>query len=242
LLKDIDHDSIGYRIRTARKSKELTQKELSAQVGVGPNYLATVERGTKTASEVLLKRIALATDVTLNWLVTGEGEKPTILPGAVLSEKELREIITERAFGMSVEEAIQRGKVCCVEGETLQEKYCLLTQGRFTQRFFSFQGCRRMPVSELDAVFRDFVAEVAFSNEITAERTSHTFVLTSESMMHHLCEPPRLLNANTFLLFIDPEKKEVMQEKAIAGHQSPKMWWRVQRAIEAEKDEKSGTP
>ena len=224
MLKDIDHDSIGYRIRTARKSKELTQKELSAQVGVGPNYLATVERGTKTASEVLLKRIALATDVTLNWLVTGEGEKPTILPGAVLSEKELREIITERAFGMSVEEAIQRGKVCCVEGETLQEKYCLLTQGRFTQRFFSFQGCRRMPVSELDAVFRDFVAEVAFSNEITAERTSHTFVL------------------NTFLRFIDPEKKEVMQEKAIAGHQSPKMWWRVQRAIEAEKDEKSGTP
>ena len=111
MLKDIDHDSIGYRIRTARKSKELTQKELSAQVGVGPNYLATVERGTKTASEVLLKRIALATDVTLNWLVTGEGEKPTILPGAVLSEKELREIITERAFGMSVEEAIQRGKV-----------------------------------------------------------------------------------------------------------------------------------
>ena len=164
MLKDIDHDSIGYRIRTARKSKELTQKELSAQVGVGPNYLATVERGTKTASEVLLKRIALATDVTLNWLVTGEGEKPTILPGAVLSEKELREIITERAFGMSVEEAIQRGKVCCVEGETLQEKYCLLTHGRFTQRFFSFQGCRRMPVSELDAVFRDFVVEVAFSN------------------------------------------------------------------------------
>ena len=240
MLKDIDHDSIGYRIRTARKSKELTQKELSAQVGVGPNYLATVERGTKTASEVLLKRIALATDVTLNWLVTGEGEKPTILPGAVLSEKELREIITERAFGMSVEEAIQRGKVCCVEGETLQVLPPYL--GRFTQRFFSFQGCRRMPVSELDAVFRDFVAEVAFSNEITAERTSHTFVLTSESMMHHLCEPPRLLNANTFLLFIDPEKKEVMQEKAIAGHQSPKMWWRVQRAIEAEKDGKRGTP
>ena len=240
MLKDIDHDSIGYRIREARTSNEFTQKILAKKVGVGPSYLATVERGEKTASEALLKRIALATDVTLNWLITGKGEKPTILPGALLSEKELREIVTERYLSMSVEEALQRGMACCIEGD-LQEKYCLLTQGRFTQMFFSFQGCGRMTVSELDAVFRDFVAEVAFSNEITAERTSHTFVLTSESMMHHLCVPPRLLNANTRLLFIDPEKKAVMQEKTIAGHQSPKMWWRVQRAIEAEKAEKSGT-
>ena len=155
MLKDIDHDSIGYRIRDARTSNEFTQKILAKKVGVGPSYLAAVERGTKTASEALLKRIALATDVTLNWLITGEGEKPEALPGAQLSEKELREIVTERYLSMSVEEAIQRGKACCVEGDALQEKYCLLTQGRFTQMFFSFQGCGRMTVSELDAVFRD---------------------------------------------------------------------------------------
>jgi transcriptional regulator with XRE-family HTH domain len=56
----------GLRIQFKRKMAKLRQFELSAQLGISPNYLSAIERGAEKVSTELLLRIAK----TLNCAIT----------------------------------------------------------------------------------------------------------------------------------------------------------------------------
>lgn len=66
------------RIRLARQRTGLSQAELSEQAGVTPSAVAQWEnpRGTQPGLTHLV-RIAAAMNVTLDWLVTGSGARPS---------------------------------------------------------------------------------------------------------------------------------------------------------------------
>lgn len=83
--------TIGDRIREARESKELDQGSLSAKIGVVTRTLQRWEKGEQVPDGVSIMKIAKATAVHANWLLTGEGEKYSVpsrpenvflLPGA----------------------------------------------------------------------------------------------------------------------------------------------------------------
>jgi SOS-response transcriptional repressor LexA len=69
-------NTIGDRIKTERKAKQLTQEELGKLVGVGKSSVSQWESGlTKNLIGHNLTRVASALSVTENWLVTGSGAK-----------------------------------------------------------------------------------------------------------------------------------------------------------------------
>lgn len=73
-MKKIDESTVGGRIRKTRSSFALKQKELAVQLDISSNYLGLVERGEKTPSKPLLKKIADITGVSYKWLLTGEAD------------------------------------------------------------------------------------------------------------------------------------------------------------------------
>lgn len=64
----LDKSALGLTIRTGRKSKRLTQDQLSSKTGLSRNYLSDVENGRYAPSLAALTRIAEQLDLDLNIL------------------------------------------------------------------------------------------------------------------------------------------------------------------------------
>ena len=73
--------AIGERIRTARRRRGITMRELAAEVGIHPVSVQQIETGASTASEDMLSGIALALAVPLSTFVAD-------LPVTDLSDEE----------------------------------------------------------------------------------------------------------------------------------------------------------
>ena len=80
----IDYASIGFKIRSARKKKGITQEQLADAVGVGVTHISHLETGVGTVSlkvfvaivnfldcsvdELLCKEVKTARPIVDNWL------------------------------------------------------------------------------------------------------------------------------------------------------------------------------
>jgi len=60
---------VGHRVRKARERKGIPRRVLSEMSGVSPRYLAQLEAGEGNISIGLLKRVAVALDHKIEWLV-----------------------------------------------------------------------------------------------------------------------------------------------------------------------------
>lgn len=76
-MKKPEEGSVGYRIREARESVGINQKELAKMVGVTSSYMGMIERGDlgKNPSGILLNKIAQVTGKSYHWLLDGREEK-----------------------------------------------------------------------------------------------------------------------------------------------------------------------
>lgn len=69
-------DSFGDRIRSLRKSRDLTQEEVARALGVKQGSYTQLERGTsKSASAKNLLALAAFYEVNPFWLLDGKGER-----------------------------------------------------------------------------------------------------------------------------------------------------------------------
>lgn len=77
----IDYTSMGHRIRESRKKKKLTQEQLAEKINISPTFLSMIETGMKPGSFDTYMRIAIALDVTLDYL------SQDIVPKAGINEQ-----------------------------------------------------------------------------------------------------------------------------------------------------------
>ena len=63
---------VGDRVRTVRARKGMSRKTLSARSGVSQRYLAQLEGGEGNMSIALLRRVAVALDHNIEWLVAAD--------------------------------------------------------------------------------------------------------------------------------------------------------------------------
>lgn len=69
------NDTIGERIKSARRNSGLTQKGLAAQVGVPYQTIQYWENGRRNPKIDNLQKVADALDVDVNWLLRGSVEQ-----------------------------------------------------------------------------------------------------------------------------------------------------------------------
>ena len=65
----IDTVELGNRIRQARTERNMSQMELAEACGISVPYVSDIERGKKCFSVDILLRIALALQVSTDWLL-----------------------------------------------------------------------------------------------------------------------------------------------------------------------------
>lgn len=90
----------GQRLRDLRKQKNLSQRDLAAQVGIDFTYLSKIEgRRSDPPSEVIIRRIAQVLEADEDELINLAGKVPKDLK-AVLEESpqavELLRVLSER--------------------------------------------------------------------------------------------------------------------------------------------------
>ena len=90
----------GQRLRDLRKQKNLSQRDLAAQVGIDFTYLSKIEGGrSDPPSEVIIRRIAQVLEADEDELINLAGKVPKDLK-AVLEESpqavELLRVLSER--------------------------------------------------------------------------------------------------------------------------------------------------
>ncbi len=64
---------VGTRIRSFRKSKKLTLAQLSTEIGISLNSLASIETGKTKPSSDTLESLVRNTDINPDWLIAGRG-------------------------------------------------------------------------------------------------------------------------------------------------------------------------
>ena len=109
---------VGDRVRKARERKGIPRRVLSDMSGVSPRYLAQLESGQGNISISLLKRVALALDHRIEWLV-GEDDpwNSDVVRVAELyrrSDRKTRDAVM-RALSLDGSEEL-RGKRLCLMG------------------------------------------------------------------------------------------------------------------------------
>ena len=64
-------ESIGFRIKSLRKARNVTQKDFAERICVTQSYLSRVETGKEQPTDMLIKFISLEFDCSLEWLKNG---------------------------------------------------------------------------------------------------------------------------------------------------------------------------
>jgi transcriptional regulator with XRE-family HTH domain len=77
--------SVGDRLRQARLAAGLSQRELSGD-GISFAFVSRIERGNRTPSVKMLRKLAARLDVSVHWLETGEADPAEQLAQLVLEE------------------------------------------------------------------------------------------------------------------------------------------------------------
>lgn len=67
----IDQSSIATRIREERRRKDVSQESLAAEIGVSASYMNKLEHNKKGISLNMLAEIAIALDVSADYLIFG---------------------------------------------------------------------------------------------------------------------------------------------------------------------------
>ena len=67
-------DGIGERLRTARRARGLTQRDLQS-AGVTFGYICRIERGSRLPSVEVIRRLADALGVSASWLENGHEDR-----------------------------------------------------------------------------------------------------------------------------------------------------------------------
>ncbi len=90
--------TLGQRIREARQSKGFDQSRLSAKLDIATRTLQRWEKGEQEPDGSVIMRIAKATGVLPQWLLTGEGDRHAGLGSTVipLTEPRHRKVPTMR--------------------------------------------------------------------------------------------------------------------------------------------------
>jgi len=70
----IDWKAVGRRIRELR-GFDMSQDVFARRIGVSQNYLSTAERGQVAIGTEILLRIAREFGKSIEWLLTGDGER-----------------------------------------------------------------------------------------------------------------------------------------------------------------------
>ena len=66
----------GERVKTVRKSKEMTMEEFGKRLGVTRTAISNIEKGYRGLTEQMLKSICREFSVDEEWLRTGDGDMP----------------------------------------------------------------------------------------------------------------------------------------------------------------------
>jgi len=75
---DADTIEIGKRIIQLRNKYDLTQKELGDKTGINRSYITNVETGKQFPSFDFLNRLLKTFNISLDWLITGNGQMQLI--------------------------------------------------------------------------------------------------------------------------------------------------------------------
>lgn len=67
-------NDVGFRIKTLRQKRNVSQKEFSKRVCVSQSYLSRIETGNEQPTDMLIRLIALEFNCSLGWLQKNEGE------------------------------------------------------------------------------------------------------------------------------------------------------------------------
>jgi transcriptional regulator with XRE-family HTH domain len=66
--------SINERIREARKTLKMSQKDFAAAICISNTYLADVENGSRKANDRIIKLCSMVFGISETWLKEGKGD------------------------------------------------------------------------------------------------------------------------------------------------------------------------
>ena len=75
VFRDNEHGMIGKRIKQLRISKKLTQQQLADKIASSSGYISEMESGKAIPGGTRLLSLKRFFGVSIDWLLTGEGEK-----------------------------------------------------------------------------------------------------------------------------------------------------------------------
>lgn len=230
MLKSIDTNTIGYRIRLARIGVNLTQRKLAEMVHIGPSYLATVERGSKNASEDLIRRIAAVTHTTSDWILgISSNQTPYPEPDNIATQiKEntatigylaelIRDACKERNWAFTEPHDISSFP----KTDWMPDYWLSSTDPNGLIEYWAFDlslCVYKQPDLWGDGTlsprleYLNYLSNIIFGNRMIRNTTKYTFAVPSLDIFRSLCKQPAVNLGNASIALIDIPRKKVVRE------------------------------
>ena len=93
--------SFGSRLKTARKTRDMTQSQLAEALHVNSSYVSKLELETSIPSDMLISMASIVLHVEEKWLRTGEGSmesRADRIRELVIEEPDLRQRLTQMEY------------------------------------------------------------------------------------------------------------------------------------------------
>lgn len=93
--------SIKDRLKLFRKDKGLTQGDVATQTAISRTYISTIEAGRQEPSFSFIKTLSKTYNLSIDWLLTGEGEM-------MRGKSEAKEVASEAVEALSEDRMLEK--------------------------------------------------------------------------------------------------------------------------------------
>lgn len=111
-------EDIGMRIQEVRKAAGLNQQGFAARLGTSSGYISELETGKSMPGAKFLISLKREFGADIDWLLTGEGEKPP----ALLSEEERILVDQFRQSSKAGRDALLQTGAALIEGTKAKKR------------------------------------------------------------------------------------------------------------------------
>lgn len=226
-MKQLDTDSLGFRVRAARSGINMNQRKFAEALGIQPNYLGKIERGVCVPSEALLMQIAKEAHVSYVWLSGENIQSSYPMPdefqnqtkGHSATSGHLASILRDSC--KPIWGATERKRSDFPKSDWVPDYVLSLPEdAKIKWWCFDFSLCIYNQPDWINPsgtpnpkwAFNNFLANIVFGNPLICKTTKYSFLVPDADTYNTLLRRVPLPSNNLSIIQIDLESQKIRRE------------------------------
>lgn len=101
-MKEVERESMGYRMKFARDQARLGQEQLALELGVSKRSLISWEKNERTPKDSIVQQVATITATDVNWILNGDIPHDSVATDVEGERMFLKDLLKSQALNVEL--------------------------------------------------------------------------------------------------------------------------------------------